>query len=81
MSLTELERSFINQYQGGFPVMEQPFRMVAADLGAGTGLFTEPMANRAGRVYAIDLFSHFVDLIVESPWARQLGNVVGVVYQ
>jgi DNA-binding Lrp family transcriptional regulator len=33
MSLTELERKFINQYQGGFPVLEQPFRLVAADLG------------------------------------------------
>ncbi len=33
MSPGELERSFINQYQGGFPVLEQPFRMVAADLG------------------------------------------------
>ena len=32
MNLTELERRFINQYQGGFPVLEQPFRMVAADL-------------------------------------------------
>jgi len=33
MSLTDLGRRFINQYQGGFPVLEQPFRMVAADLG------------------------------------------------
>jgi DNA-binding Lrp family transcriptional regulator len=33
MSLTELERRFINHYQGGFPLLEQPFRMVAADLG------------------------------------------------
>jgi DNA-binding Lrp family transcriptional regulator len=32
VNLTELERRFINQYQGGFPVLEQPFRMVAADL-------------------------------------------------
>ena len=33
MNLTNLERRFINHYQGGFPVLEQPFRMVAADLG------------------------------------------------
>jgi len=33
MSLSDLERRFINQYQGGFPLLEQPFRMVAADLG------------------------------------------------
>jgi len=29
----ELERKFINHYQGGFPIVEQPFRAVAADLG------------------------------------------------
>lgn len=33
MNSEVLERSFINKYQGGFPVMEQPFRSVAADLG------------------------------------------------
>jgi len=33
MSFGELERALINQYQGGFPLLEQPFRMVAADLG------------------------------------------------
>jgi len=33
MSLTDLERRFINRYQGDFPLLEQPFRMVAADLG------------------------------------------------
>jgi DNA-binding Lrp family transcriptional regulator len=33
MNLTDLERIFINHYQGGFPLLEQPFRMVAADLG------------------------------------------------
>ena len=29
----ELERALINHYQGGFPLLEQPFRLVAADLG------------------------------------------------
>jgi DNA-binding Lrp family transcriptional regulator len=33
MNLGELERAFINRYQGGFPLLEQPFRMVAANLG------------------------------------------------
>ena len=33
MSIGELERTLINHYQGGFPLLEQPFRMVAADLG------------------------------------------------
>ncbi len=33
MNPGELERKFINHYQGGFPIVEQPFRAVAADLG------------------------------------------------
>jgi DNA-binding Lrp family transcriptional regulator len=28
-----LERRFINRYQGGFPLVEQPYRAVASDLG------------------------------------------------
>ena len=32
MSLRELERALINTYQGGFPVIEQPFRFAAASL-------------------------------------------------
>ena len=31
--MDELSRQFINRYQGGFPVEEQPFASVAADLG------------------------------------------------
>lgn len=31
--MDELSRQFINHYQGGFPVEEQPFASVAADLG------------------------------------------------
>ncbi|MCP4981986.1 MAG: Lrp/AsnC family transcriptional regulator [Gammaproteobacteria bacterium] len=31
--MDELSRNFINRYQGGFPIEEQPFARVAADLG------------------------------------------------
>jgi DNA-binding Lrp family transcriptional regulator len=31
--MDELSRQFINRYQGGFPIEEQPFASVAADLG------------------------------------------------
>ena len=31
--MDELSRQFINRYQGGFPIEEQPFARVAADLG------------------------------------------------
>ncbi len=59
MSLTELERSFINQYQGGFPVLEQPFRLVAADLGCSENrlldsighLLDTGMLSRFGPLY------------------------------
>ena len=59
MSLSELERSFINQYQGGFPLMEQPFRLVAADLGCSGNtlldiirqLLDRGMLSRFGPLY------------------------------
>ena len=35
MTLPELQRSFINRYQGGFPVVERPYQAVAARLGCG----------------------------------------------
>ena len=31
--LGSLERTFINRYQGGFPLVEHPFAAVAQDLG------------------------------------------------
>jgi len=59
MRLTDLERSFINQYQGGFPVLEQPFRLVAADLGCAENtlldsirhLLDTGMLSRFGPLY------------------------------
>jgi len=59
VSLAELERRFINQYQGGFPVMEQPFRLVAADLGCSENklldnishLLDTGMLSRFGPLY------------------------------
>lgn len=59
MRLSELERSFINQYQGGFPLLEQPFRLVAADLGCAENtlldsirhLLDTGMLSRFGPLY------------------------------
>jgi DNA-binding Lrp family transcriptional regulator len=34
MQLTQLEREFINLYQGGFPLQERPFQVVADALGS-----------------------------------------------
>jgi len=31
--MNETERQFINQWQGNFPLTEQPFATVAAELG------------------------------------------------
>ncbi len=64
MRLTDLERRFINQYQGGFPVLEQPFRLVAADLGCSENalldsirhLLDTGMLSRFGPLYdAVEL--------------------------
>ena len=33
MQLTGIERAFINQYQGGFPLVERPFLQIAGELG------------------------------------------------
>lgn len=35
MTLSELQRSFINRYQGGFPIVNRPYQAVAARLGCG----------------------------------------------
>ena len=45
MSITELERGFINHYQGGFPLLEQPFRMVAADLGCSEKMLLDSIKH------------------------------------
>ena len=34
--MDELARQFINQYQGGFPLEEQPFAKIAAELDTDT---------------------------------------------
>jgi predicted methyltransferase len=56
--------------------------MNVADVGAGTGLFTEPFARAVGpdgRVYAVDVAPEFVDGIGRRVRAQGLANVVGVV--
>jgi DNA-binding Lrp family transcriptional regulator len=45
MTLTNLERRFINHYQGGFPVLEQPFRLVAADLGCSENVLLDSVRH------------------------------------
>lgn len=56
--------------------------MNVADVGAGTGLFTEPFARAVGpegRVYAVDVAPEFVDGIGQRVRAQGLTNVVGIV--
>ena len=56
--------------------------MAVADIGAGTGLFTVPMAQAVGpegRVYAVDVAATFVDSIERRVREHGLGNVVGIV--
>lgn len=56
--------------------------MAVADIGAGTGLFTQLFAARVqpgGRVYAVDIAQEFVDGIVRRTRAARLDNVTGIV--
>jgi DNA-binding Lrp family transcriptional regulator len=57
--MNELERHFINQYQGGFPVVESPYSTVAANLGTDEttlistiqGLLDKGILSRFGPLY------------------------------
>src|ERR1051326_2190169 len=56
--------------------------MAVADIGAGTGLFTQLFAVRVGpqgRVYAVDIAREFVDGIRQRARNARLDNVVGIV--
>ncbi len=55
--------------------------MSVADVGAGTGVFTEPFARRvgaSGRVYAVDIAQEFLDLIEQRAAEAGLANVTTV---
>jgi DNA-binding Lrp family transcriptional regulator len=57
--MNELSRQFINRYQGGFPVEEQPFASVAAELGTDSAtlvgmiqeLLDDGVLSRFGPLY------------------------------
>lgn len=56
--------------------------MTVADIGAGTGLFTMPMASAVGsggRVYAVDIAPRFIAAIRERAAREGQTNVIGVV--
>lgn len=57
-------------------------RMSVADVGAGTGLFTQLFAREVGpqgRVFAVDIAPKFVEHIEKSSREKDLKNVVGIV--
>jgi ubiquinone/menaquinone biosynthesis C-methylase UbiE len=54
---------------------------VVADIGAGSGVFTVPLARAvtaAGRIYAVDIEQGLVDHIVKKAREQSLPNVQGV---
>ncbi len=53
---------------------------VVADIGAGSGVFTVPLARAvtAGKVYAVDIEQGLVDHITQRTQGEKLTNVVGV---
>lgn len=56
--------------------------MAVADVGAGTGLFTELIAHAVGpegRVYAVDIAPEFIAAIERRMRGAGLGNVQGIV--
>ena len=53
--MRELEREFLNRYQGGFPLEEQPFVRVAAELGTDADSLIESI----GRMLDDGLLSRF----------------------
>ena len=58
-AITPLERSFLNRYQGGFPLTERPYRQVAAELGTDDdtliatirGMLDKHLLSRFGPLY------------------------------
>ena len=52
--------------------------MIVADIGAGSGLFTRPLAKAvgpAGKVYAVDIQQDLLDYINKRDKAENIGNV------
>jgi len=45
MSLTELERNFINNFQGNFPLQERPFKTISAQLNCSEDELIEAVNN------------------------------------
>jgi predicted methyltransferase len=57
-------------------------RMVVADVGAGTGLFTRLFSRavgESGKVYAVDISDEFVEHIEKTAREQKVKNIVGVV--
>lgn len=55
--------------------------MVLCDLGAGSGYYTFPMADRVGpkgKVYAVDIQKEMLDIIKRRMKAREVANIVPV---
>lgn len=56
--------------------------MQVADVGAGTGLFTQifsPLVGEEGKVYAVDISDKFVSHITQAAKEQKLTNIEGVV--
>ena len=45
MQINELERSFINKYQGGFPLVELPFKQIAKQLNVPVDTLVDTVAD------------------------------------
>jgi len=83
----ELAREFINRYQGGFPVEEQPFAKVAAELGTDADrlialvqkLLDEGILSRFGPLYDASSMGGSITLAALSVPAERYEEVAGMV--
>jgi len=69
------ERKFWENPDKILGLVEIKLDFVAADLGGGTGFFTVPIAERAKKVYAIDLQEEMLRIIEQKIRKQRIKNI------
>ncbi len=85
--MNELKRQFINRYQGGFPLVEDPFTPVAAELGIDRdeliellqGLLDDGLLSRFGPLYDASSMGGGITLAALSVPRESYEEVTGLV--
>ncbi|NCF38158.1 MAG: AsnC family transcriptional regulator [Gammaproteobacteria bacterium] len=85
--MDELARNFLNRYQGGFPIEEQPFAHIASELGSDAGtlidcvrtMLDEGILSRFGPLYDASSMGGSITLAALSVPARRFDEVAEMV--